>query len=660
MKYSFFLKWLCLLLFLSIGVGVSASENADSEYDTTGDGSLSDSNIQFVGRWDKSNANYYQSHWLGAYVRVDFTGASIKINLEGNEKAWLVVQIDNEAPRTIYAGNGTELSAGNLKAGRHTIMVGASELINNKISFKGFTLGASDVTYKSKARPLIEFVGDSITAGGGTYPKDIYNYAWLVSDRLDCDHTQIAYPGLALCTGYTYYSGAIRNTNQAVGMDKLYFSMKDLVHFKDDNYTIKTPWNFSDYTPHIVLLFLGTNDSSNGALTPTDASPSLFKEKMGELFGKMRTQFPDAHLMCMLPFSGVYKNEIAAKIDELKNAGDERVYFINTDGWLSNPADFTDGIHLNAQGTAKAVDKLYEFLEPIVQEVKDEIGYVDPPIGEKFYLTPSEDWAAHDATFGAIFKNGTTEKKVSFSFNNQLGMYELSIPDGTWNEICMKRYAPDGVSDWGGFSTFDPVAEVHNNHFISYTGAFNSIEIIGWADGTNPMQYFLSKFKEDDVSGITIRFKKPDSWSVVNIHAWDAVGVALPGFEWPGNAMQVEANESGWYTYSFDPSVRSVSFQFNKGDADGLIVKEHVTEDTSYNADGTVSGVEQNFGSDLKFRVGYKQISISSEESVRLRLYSIKGYLMHDELIVGDRVYPIDSGIYLMSAKNRIYKLLVP
>lgn len=658
------LKYLCILLFLLFAnSGVFASESQNTEYEKPGDGTLTDSNIQYIGRWDRNSTDFYQSHWLGAYIRVDFTGTSIKIKMEGNSKAWLIVQVDGETPRTIYAGDGTELSVGNLKNKRHTIMVGPSELINNKISFKGFILDAGGVTYKSVSKLLIEFIGDSITAGGGTFPKDIYNYAWLVSDRLDCDHTQIAYPGLALCTSYTYYNGAIRNTDQAVGMDKLYFSMKDLPHFKNDNYTITKPWDFATYTPDVVLMFLGTNDSSNGALGATDASPLLFKEKTGELFTKIREKYPDSHLLCMLPFSGVYKNEISTKIKELRNTGDKKVHFINTTGWLSNPTDFTDGIHLNTLGTSKVVDKLYNVLNPIIQSIKDGTEYEDPDdseISEKFYLVPSSDWASHDATFGAIFKNETSEEKAMFSLDSALGMYELSIPDGIWTKICMKRYASDGVSDWGGFATFDPITETHINNFIPYNKTFNCVEVIGWADGTNSAQYSLSLHSADKLEGITIHFKKPESWSNINIHAWDAVGVALPGFEWPGNAMIEDTNATGWYYYTFDSSIKKVSFQFNKGDAEGLIVKEHVTESTSYDTDGSVASLKSFQDEDLEIRVQKNQINIYSKETTNVQLYSITGNLIHEQNTTGDYFVGVESGIYLLRVNENVYKILIP
>ena len=44
----------------------------------TGRGDLTDSNITYAGRWDKSAGTTYTSHWGGAYVGVKFTGTTVK------------------------------------------------------------------------------------------------------------------------------------------------------------------------------------------------------------------------------------------------------------------------------------------------------------------------------------------------------------------------------------------------------------------------------------------------------------------------------------------------------------------------------------------------------------------------------------------------------
>src|ERR1700744_6387238 len=43
------------------------------------DGSLSDTNIQYFGRWDFSNRTNYVSDWGGAYLKVNFTGTTVKL-----------------------------------------------------------------------------------------------------------------------------------------------------------------------------------------------------------------------------------------------------------------------------------------------------------------------------------------------------------------------------------------------------------------------------------------------------------------------------------------------------------------------------------------------------------------------------------------------------
>jgi hypothetical protein len=45
------------------------------------DGSLSDANIKYFGRWDFSSPSQFVSYWGGAYIKVNFSGTTVKINL---------------------------------------------------------------------------------------------------------------------------------------------------------------------------------------------------------------------------------------------------------------------------------------------------------------------------------------------------------------------------------------------------------------------------------------------------------------------------------------------------------------------------------------------------------------------------------------------------
>ena len=53
----------------------------------TGDGTPSDPNISFVGRWNRSSADAVPN-WAGAYLRVGFTGTTVKLKQRSTVDLW--------------------------------------------------------------------------------------------------------------------------------------------------------------------------------------------------------------------------------------------------------------------------------------------------------------------------------------------------------------------------------------------------------------------------------------------------------------------------------------------------------------------------------------------------------------------------------------------
>ncbi|MFY0574255.1 hypothetical protein ACN28S_07775 [Cystobacter fuscus] len=118
-----------LLLFLSLLPGLLPMASA-----ATGDGSPSDPNIVYVGRWDKGNASVYRSNWSGAYFRVDFTGTTVKLRLAA--AAHVYVSIDGGAEASYPGATGTiNLTPTALASGRHTLRVASRE--QDLIQFQG-------------------------------------------------------------------------------------------------------------------------------------------------------------------------------------------------------------------------------------------------------------------------------------------------------------------------------------------------------------------------------------------------------------------------------------------------------------------------------------------------------------------------------------------
>jgi hypothetical protein len=76
---------------------------------------------------------------------------------------------------------------------------------------------------------------------------------------------------------------------------------------------------------------------------------------------------PRATILALQPFGiangslAVYPNEIRAAIEAHRQAGDSRVMYVDTAGWLG-AGDFTDGVHPNPNGNRKAAEKLGEII----------------------------------------------------------------------------------------------------------------------------------------------------------------------------------------------------------------------------------------------------------------------------------------------------------
>jgi lysophospholipase L1-like esterase len=334
------LRRLCVLVLLA-GI-VALCEGA-------GDGSLGDTNIRYFGRWDKSGAVYH-GYWGGTYIRVAFTGTTVKINLGNTFKYH--VQIDGGAWSTITAVNGiTNLTPAPLKSGTHTLIVVQGQDYGYDFAFKGLVLDPGATTIAPSMRHgLIEWIGDSITDGYTDTRSDVSAYAWICAESLACEHTQIAYPGIALTDGYGV--NAIKT-----GMSKQYFKLKDI------SFSNAPDWDFSKYTPSIVVVALGTNDRSQ------NVPLALYQSTYVKFLSELRAKFPLAHLVVLVPHTGAYREQDSAAHAARVAAGDMRVHYINASNWLLLPkagGETTDGLHPSDSGHRKLARLLRPLLAPYI------------------------------------------------------------------------------------------------------------------------------------------------------------------------------------------------------------------------------------------------------------------------------------------------------
>ena len=115
-------------------------------------------------------------------------------------------------------------------------------------------------------------------------------------------------------------------------------------------------WNFTRWQPEVVLIATGTNDFTDAARQPTVAE---FKTSYGELIAVIRSNNPQAKIICTEPIPGWAGPLCREWIGELVGAfnadGDHELYYLSCnvpESLLSDEHYVGDGTHPNLIGGA--------------------------------------------------------------------------------------------------------------------------------------------------------------------------------------------------------------------------------------------------------------------------------------------------------------------
>jgi len=436
-------------------------------------GSLSDGNIKYYGRWDFSSTTQYVSYWGGAYIKVNFSGTTVKIKV-GNTSNFYA-KIDNGVWVTYSGASGTiNLTPTPLANGTHTLSVAQGEDYDYVFNFQGLMLDTGAVTSApSIGTDLIEYIGDSITAGYLDPQADVSDYAWVCAESLGAEHTQIAYPGIALVNGY-----GVNATK--IGMDVQYFKAQSLAYPSSAN------WNFTQYTPKIIVVNLGQNDDTAGV------PDSLFQNDYESFLINIRAKFPSVPIFVMRTFMGVKAGPALAAVNARIAAGDNNIHYIDTGGWLTaNSADYVNdsGVHPSVSGHIKAANFLKPYLAPYLSS------------GTSLYLDHC------DATTGWVSGNlltlNTTDKKEGTASLQSVGSSTLEFQK-VFTPVNTGTTAANGSVDfWYYVSDITKLGT--SNQIELGSGGTNDVNEYNWNMGTltNGWNHITKTFSTAGITGGT-------------------------------------------------------------------------------------------------------------------------------------------------------------
>jgi hypothetical protein len=313
--------------------------------------------LQFYGRWDFTGGKAV-TVYSGSHVTARFqgTGVSARLDLSHSQGPVTTVtwQVDGGAWMEADVAATMKLATG-LAPGLHDVIFmarGMEELQNRwnppviaSLSFVAFDVeGGALVPTARPNRLKIEFIGDSLTEGVRVVP-----------DGTDPWHTngRLAYPCL---------------TSLALGAEwrQVGFGHQGILQAGHGNVPVPADsfnWVYATvprdaWVADMVVLNQGTNDR--------DASSTAFRPEFARYLGIIRAGYPQALIFVLRTFGGYREADIQAEVAVRVAAGDARMFYVDTTGWLLD-TDYTEGLHPNIVGHMKATAQL-------VAELRKHIG----------------------------------------------------------------------------------------------------------------------------------------------------------------------------------------------------------------------------------------------------------------------------------------------
>ncbi len=133
----------------------------------------------------------------------------------------------------------------------------------------------------------VEYVGKEDPEHNGEYSNSWYSYAWIAARKLNAQLHDIAQGGIPLLNGTGWVEPPVYP-----GMEYMW----DKVHYHPQFGNVSL-WDFSKYTPHLVIVAIGQNDSHPDDYmkdNPDGERASYWKYKYRKLVENIRGKYPKA------------------------------------------------------------------------------------------------------------------------------------------------------------------------------------------------------------------------------------------------------------------------------------------------------------------------------------------------------------------------------
>ncbi len=245
--------------------------------------------ILYMGRRDTDGSGV-KLYYAGSQAIVKFRGTRLDVTFNSTAlwgKLHLGIVTDGKMSGIplLYENNGRDVTAAaaeNLPEGEHTVIVYKRHAANQCLTVKGFETDGEFLAPDPLPALKLEVYGDSVCAGevieavdyvGKNDPENhesafdnVWNsFVMQAARNLNAQIHNICQGGIALFDGTGYF-----HAPDYIGLESVY---DKTCYFPEAGEP--TDWDFSRYTPDIVIVAIGQNDRHNGRTDKDDIDISV-------------------------------------------------------------------------------------------------------------------------------------------------------------------------------------------------------------------------------------------------------------------------------------------------------------------------------------------------------------------------------------------------
>ena len=307
----------------------------------------SDRAIRYKGRIDRTLPDAPKIVFAGTMITLRFVGTELSAvicNHKFYNKMELGLLVDGKEEKVCFDTDRERFSlplVSGLERREHEITLFKRQDATHYFDFFGFETDADAELLPPRPRSdrRIECYGDSVSAGAvceavdyvasndpdntdGVYDNAYHSYSMITARNLGAEIHNIAQGGIAIFDRTGYY-----HSPETIGMETAY---DKVIYFPEEcGYS---DWDFSLYTPQVVILAVGQNDQHREQGDDPDITDPDYrrkwKDRYEEIIRSLRSHYPKAQfimLLTVLMHDPSWDRALDEIVSELTAEGDGKI-----------------------------------------------------------------------------------------------------------------------------------------------------------------------------------------------------------------------------------------------------------------------------------------------------------------------------------------------